>query len=96
VVLAAVFLVQIVTAVRVVRAEVAEPFSGAYEAAQFLRSRGWQNALLIGNGDYAATAVTGYLDRPFLSAETGELGPFRPVSQSPPPGRRRGCPGTRT
>lgn len=68
--LAATLMVQIIAAVVAVRAEIRLPFSGSLEAARFLRSQGLADAPMVGSFDHAVSAVTGYLDRPFRSAES--------------------------
>jgi hypothetical protein len=64
--------VQIATCVAAVKTETNLPFSGALEAAQFLRSQGFAEAPLVGSFDHMASTVAGYLDRPFRSTETYE------------------------
>jgi hypothetical protein len=65
---------QIVTCERAVRAEIDYPFSGALEAANYLRDNGLGKEIVLASYDHAASAVAGYLDRRFLFAETGEEG----------------------
>ena len=64
--------VQIFTNVRAVRAEIDMPFSGAKEAADYLRTNGLAQEPILATFDHSASAVAGYLDRRFLFAETGE------------------------
>jgi hypothetical protein len=64
--------VQVVATTAAVSAEVRLPFSGSLEAARFLRSHGLADAPLVGSFDHSVSAVTGYLDRPFRSAESYE------------------------
>jgi hypothetical protein len=64
--------VQIITNVRAVRAEIEMPFSGALEAATFLHESDLDRLPIVASYDHAASAVAGYLDRRFVSAETGE------------------------
>jgi hypothetical protein len=66
------FTVQIATCERAVRAEIDMPFSSALEAANYLRSQGYDKMPILATYDHAASAVAGYLDRRFLWAETGE------------------------
>jgi hypothetical protein len=63
---------QAITCVRAVRAEVELPFSGALEAASYLRDNHLDQLPILGSYDHAVSAVAGYLDRRFVSAETGE------------------------
>jgi hypothetical protein len=64
---------QIITGAQAVKAEIQLPFSGSVQAATYLRSHGLEDAPLVGSFDHAVSAVTGYLDRPFRSAESGEM-----------------------
>lgn len=64
--------VQVVTNVRAVRAEIEMPFSGALEAATFMHESGLDRLPIVASYDHAASAVAGYLDRRFVSAETGD------------------------
>jgi hypothetical protein len=65
---------QMATCVRAVRSEIEMPFSGAQEAANFLRQNGLAREPMMASYDHAVSAVAGYLDRRFISAETGEEG----------------------
>jgi hypothetical protein len=67
------FVVQIKGNYTSTRADLARPFSSAAEAADFLRPRLAPHTLLIASVDHSAFAAIGQLDRPFLSAETGEF-----------------------
>lgn len=68
------FGVQTITGVRAVRTELRLPFSGAQEAANFLREHGLQDLPILATYDHAASAVAGYLDGRFISVESGEEG----------------------
>jgi hypothetical protein len=61
---------QTATGAAAVAGEIALPFSGSHEAAEFLRSHGMADLPLVGSYDHAVSAVAGYLDRPFRSAES--------------------------
>jgi hypothetical protein len=63
--------VQIATNVRAVQTEIAEPFSGAREAADYLRANHLEEEPILATYDHAASAIAGLLDRWFLWAETG-------------------------
>jgi hypothetical protein len=62
---------QIATNVRAVRTEIDQPFSGAQEAANYLRTQHLDQETILGTYDHAVSAIAGYLDRKFLWAETG-------------------------
>lgn len=55
-------------------ADVLRTFSGALDAARFLTSRFPERTLIIGGQDFMAAAVSGYADRAFLFADTGDYG----------------------
>jgi hypothetical protein len=63
--------VQIATNLRAVRTEIAEPFSGAQEAADYLRLNHLEDEPIMATYDHAASAIAGLIDRRFLWAETG-------------------------
>ena len=63
---------QISTNVRAVKTEIEFPFSGAKEAADYLRAQHLDEEPILATFDHAASAIAGYLDRKFLWAETGE------------------------
>ena len=62
---------QIATNVRAVKTEIDLPFSGAQEAANYLRAQHLDNEPILATYDHAASSIAGYLDRKFLWAETG-------------------------
>jgi hypothetical protein len=62
---------QIATNVRAVKTEIAEPFSGAQEAASYLREQHLDDEPILATYDHATSAIAGYLDRKFTWAETG-------------------------
>ena len=62
---------QLVTNLRAVESEIAEPFSGAKEAAEYLRAQHLDQEPILATYDHATSAIAGYLDRKFLWAETG-------------------------
>ncbi len=64
------FACQIATNLRAVASEIREPFSGALEAATFLRSRHLEDEPILAIPDHATSPVAGYLDRKFHWAET--------------------------
>lgn len=72
--LAVTFVVQAITGIRAVKTEIDLPFSGAQEAANFLRDHGLKNVPIFATYDHAASAVAGYLDGRFVSVENGEEG----------------------
>jgi hypothetical protein len=63
---------QISTNLRAVKTEIELPFSGAKEAADYLRAQHLAEEPILATFDHAASAIAGYLDRKFLWAETGE------------------------
>lgn len=69
--LGATMAVQILTAWRSVRTELDRPFSGALEAATYLRDHGLAGEPVLGTLDHAASGVAGYLDRRFFYPESG-------------------------
>jgi hypothetical protein len=62
---------QIATNVRAVKTEIEFPFSGAQEAANYLRDQHLTEEPILATFDHAASAIAGYLDRKFRWAETG-------------------------
>jgi hypothetical protein len=62
---------QIATNVRAIRTEIAEPFSGSKEAANYLRINHLEHEPILATYDHAASAIAGLLDRKFMWAETG-------------------------
>ncbi|MBN2574307.1 MAG: hypothetical protein JXP73_07060 [Deltaproteobacteria bacterium] len=70
VLLGATLLVQGVTCVRAVEAEVEFPFSSGKEAADFLRDHGLADETILATADHPASTVAGYLDRHFLFVES--------------------------
>jgi len=72
--LALAMLVQIATNVRAVKTEIAEPFSAALEAANYLRAQHLTEEPILATYDHATSGIAGYLDRRFLFAETGTEG----------------------
>jgi len=65
---------QIATNARAIASEVSEPFSGALEAANFLRARHLENEPILAIPDHATSPIAGYLDRRFIWPETGTEG----------------------
>jgi hypothetical protein len=63
--------VQIFTAWRAVRIELDRPFSGALEAATYLRDHGLAGDPVLATLDHAASGIAGYLDRRFFYPESG-------------------------
>lgn len=51
-----------------------EVFSGGRDAAAFIRKQGLQDLPFVAGPDYMAASVAVYLDRPFVAAETEEIG----------------------
>jgi hypothetical protein len=49
-----------------------EVFSGARDAAAFIRREGLQDLPFVAGPDYTAATVAGYLRRPFYASETAE------------------------
>jgi hypothetical protein len=70
--LAATMAVQVVTCSSAATAELELPFSGSLEAARYLRATELDQAPMVGSFDHAVSAVAGYLDRSFRSADTDE------------------------
>jgi hypothetical protein len=70
VLLGAILLVQGVTCVRAVEAEVEFPFSSGKQAAEFLRSQGLADEPILATSDHPTSTVAGYLDRRFLFVES--------------------------
>ncbi|MBF0465789.1 MAG: hypothetical protein HQK94_11985 [Nitrospirae bacterium] len=52
------------------------PFSEAKDAAAFIRQNNWQNMPVSGHWDFAASGVSGYLDRPFYYPVADRTGTF--------------------
>ena len=71
---AATMLVQVYCGVRVLGADIADPFSGAKATASFIRDNGLADAPLVGAADHPVSAIAGYLDREMTWAENGETG----------------------
>ena len=69
--LGATMAVQIVTAWRAVRIELDRPFSGALEAANYLRDHDLAGEPVLATLDHAGAGVAGYLDRRFFYPESG-------------------------
>jgi hypothetical protein len=63
--------VQMETNVGAVKAEIEFPFSGALEAASYLRAHRLADEPIVATYDHAASAIAGYLDRTFRWVETG-------------------------
>jgi hypothetical protein len=52
------------------------PFSQGKAAAEYLRSHNLQDDVLVGHEDFAASTVSGYLDRPIYYPRIGRFGTF--------------------
>lgn len=51
-------------------------FSSAKEAAQFIKSHNYNDALIIGSADYAVSSISGYLDKKIFYPERGDFGTY--------------------
>lgn len=59
-----------------VRADLQYPFSASKDVAQFLKEHDMTDMVMIGNEDFAASSVAGYLNRALYYAESDRLGTF--------------------
>jgi hypothetical protein len=73
VLLLGIFAVQINGALKSTGADLERTFSGAGDAAAYLRPQLTQEAVVIGSADHPTAAVAAYLDRAFLFADTGDF-----------------------
>jgi hypothetical protein len=53
-----------------------QPFSGSKEIAKFIKDSNYNKLVIVGDVDFAASAVAGYLDRPIHYPASGKTGSF--------------------